>query len=764
MPRAILFVLFLSLMAAFSPATAQVPGMTGETPREIALPDPLTPEAVRELVSRLSDDQVRDLLLKRLDALANEQETSDESDGLAIFARHATVGIFESILGAVERLPTLWTLQMQSFSSFFDRVGGWSGLWAMFASMAMGIGAGIVAEVLFNRLTRRWHSEPASDSSTTLKQSIKFLFNRLCRDIFGVLVFFIAAQQFGPLLSSLVFSEDDAPWENIVPYIWLIWMYLIVVPRLAAAVGRFIMAPRRPEYRLMPASDDFAWFVFYHQIGLALLMGITIGLVDFNLLNGVAMGDSRLGFWLNLAVHLYIIGLAFYGWDGWVQMARGWEPDLTRAEDWAARNFPWFSIIVSIGTWLVINIIVSYGAFELLRGGTGYQMMILLMFWPFFDMLIRALVRHLVPPMTGEGELAERAYLATKRSYIRIGRVVTFAIILVLIARIWQVDFHDLSAGAGAQVVVRLFEILMILAVGYLVWELISLYINRKLAAEQTAAGLNLNEEEPGGGEGGGVGGSRLSTVLPLVLGVIKVAVVTIFGLIALGNVGIDITPLLAGAGIVGLAIGFGAQKLVSDVVSGIFFLVDDAFRNGEYVEVDGTFGTVEKISIRSMQLRHHKGAVHTIPYGEIPKLTNYSRDWVIMKMRFTVPFETDPNKVKKIFKQIGKDMMEVPEFAADLLQPFKSQGVFDFDDVGMIIRGKFMAKPGRQFVLRKEIYNRVKKAFEENGIAFARREVRVAIPGLDETKGLSEDDKAAIAAAAGEAAQQAAEEPPAKA
>ncbi|MEM7189136.1 MAG: mechanosensitive ion channel family protein, partial [Pseudomonadota bacterium] len=125
--------------------------------------------------------------------------------------------------------------------------------------------------------------------------------------------------------------------------------------------------------------------------------------------------------------------------------------------------------------------------------------------------------------------------------------------------------------------------------------------------------------------------------------------------------------------------------------------------------------------------------------------------------------FETDPNKVKKLFKNIGKEMMAVPEYAADLLQPFKSQGVFDFDDVGMIIRGKFMAKPGRQFVLRKEIYNRVKKTFEENGIEFARREVRVAIPGLDDSADLTEDDKAAIAAAATQAAQNMAEEAPKK-
>jgi len=192
----------------------------------------------------------------------------------------------------------------------------------------------------------------------------------------------------------------------------------------------------------------------------------------------------------------------------------------------------------------------------------------------------------------------------------------------------------------------------------------------------------------------------------------------------------------------------------VADVVSGIFFLVDDAFRTGEYVEVEGTVGTVERISIRSMQLRHHKGPVHTIPYGEIPQITNYSRDWVIMKLKFTVPFETDPNKVKKLFKNIGKEMQEVPEFAADLLQPFKSQGVFDFDDVGMIIRGKFMAKPGKQFTLRKEIYNRVKKTFEENGIEFARREVRVAIPNLDSAEKLDESDKQAISAAAGHTAR----------
>jgi small-conductance mechanosensitive channel len=124
------------------------------------------------------------------------------------------------------------------------------------------------------------------------------------------------------------------------------------------------------------------------------------------------------------------------------------------------------------------------------------------------------------------------------------------------------------------------------------------------------------------------------------------------------------------------------------------------------------------------------------------------------MKLRFTVPFDSDPVKIKKIFKKIGQDLMAVPEFDGDFLQPFKSQGVLEIDDVGMVIRGKFMAKPGKQFMIRKEIFNRVNSAFTENGIEFARREVRVALPSMDRSE-LTEEDKQAISAAATQAVQE---------
>ena len=187
--------------------------------------------------------------------------------------------------------------------------------------------------------------------------------------------------------------------------------------------------------------------------------------------------------------------------------------------------------------------------------------------------------------------------------------------------------------------------------------------------------------------------------------------------------------PLLAGAGVVGIAIGFGAQTLVRDIVSGVFFLLDDAFRLGEYIEVGEIRGTVENISIRSLRLRHHRGALHTVPFGEIQHLTNHSRDWVIMKLQFRVPYDTDLQKVKKIFKKIGAEMAADPVMGPNLLDPPKSQGVLEMDDSAMIIRAKFMAKPGEQFVIRRELYQRVQKEFEAAGIEFARRQVSVYVP-----------------------------------
>jgi len=182
-------------------------------------------------------------------------------------------------------------------------------------------------------------------------------------------------------------------------------------------------------------------------------------------------------------------------------------------------------------------------------------------------------------------------------------------------------------------------------------------------------------------------------------------------------------------------------------VFSGAFFLIDDAFRRGEYIDLGSVKGSVEKISIRSMQLRHHLGPLHTIPFGEIQHLTNYSRDWVMMKLPLRVTYDTDVEKVRKLIKNLGKELQAHPELGDKFLEPLKSQGVFKMEDSAMIIRMKFMTKPGDQFMVRKLVYTRIQELFAENGIKFAHREVTVRVAD-DRPEPLNPEERRAVAGA----------------
>ena len=285
--------------------------------------------------------------------------------------------------------------------------------------------------------------------------------------------------------------------------------------------------------------------------------------------------------------------------------------------------------------------------------------------------------------------------------------------------------------------------------VAYIAYQLLRV-VNRFIDVKIEEEGGAPPGEEPQPGEGeGGVGQSRLATLLPIARNVLISVVVMIAGAIGLASMGVDVAPLFAGAGVVGIAIGFGAQTLIRDIFSGAFFLMDDAFRKGEYVALEDVKGVVEKISIRSFQLRHHLGALHTVPFGEIKSLTNFSRDWVMMKLPIRLTYDTDVDRVRKLIKKLGQELMEHPDIGESFLQPLKSQGVYKMEDSAMIIRVKFMTRPGEQFVARKVIYEKIRQLFEREGIPFAHKEVTVRLPDGKNAAELNDEEKKAVAAAA---------------
>ncbi len=279
--------------------------------------------------------------------------------------------------------------------------------------------------------------------------------------------------------------------------------------------------------------------------------------------------------------------------------------------------------------------------------------------------------------------------------------------------------FAFLATPSGATVRSAVVNSAIAIAFGYVAWAMMSYWIDHKLAEESDDAGAS--DAAQGEGEGGTARvGTRAETLLPLFRSFATIVIATIVVFSLLSSLGVDIGPLLAGAGVVGIAVGFGAQSLVKDVVSGVFFLVDDAFRIGEYVEFGDLRGEVEKISIRSLRLRHHRGAIHTVPFGEIKSITNYNRDWVIMKLKISLKYGTNVDQVRKLVKRIGKEMMEHPDYGKLLLEPPKSQGILEFGDYGVVLRVKFKSKPREQFVLRRVINERLKVEFAKNGIEFA--------------------------------------------
>ncbi|MCV6610741.1 MAG: mechanosensitive ion channel family protein [Amphritea sp.] len=272
----------------------------------------------------------------------------------------------------------------------------------------------------------------------------------------------------------------------------------------------------------------------------------------------------------------------------------------------------------------------------------------------------------------------------------------------------------------------KFIDVFIVLIIAYATWEIIQSAIERHLP--------DVDPEEENGmasleGEGGGAGASRSETLLPLVRSFMLVFLIVTVSLTILSILGVEIAPLLAGAGIIGIAVGFGAQKLVQDVISGIFFLLDDAFRRGEYIEAAGLRGTVERISIRSIRLRHHLGAVQTIPFSEMATITNLSRDWITMKLEFRLAYDTDVEKVRKIIKKVGQSMLEHEEYGPHFLLPLKSQGVIRVEESALIFRMKFTCVPGEQWIIRREAYRLVKEALSTNGIEFAHRSVHVLLP-----------------------------------
>lgn len=686
----------------------------------------------------LTEQQVREALVKILLGNKAEQPPANPSgyenpsvyDG-DTFAQWQEDGMAHNLAGRLHQLksksPILVPEIKKAFLQTTSPEQGFTWTKVVF-TIALACVLGLLLEFLTTRKLLKHLKRYVDKQEKTNSLKFKYTVLRLAIQILGFLALFVVAYA-----CELMSLYGNPYYESLHTLV----LKALILFRMGATACRNVFSPNHEAVRLVnldckAATALYYWFTCYllvKVIGQAFIdylyfsdieqLLVTGLLVPFSLaLNGVII----IGAWMFKRQ----IDLMFIESDGNLS-----HQDLVKNQGFAVQVFIqiWPALFTAWmlgiwGTWLYNSLVGLDDA----AVSVGIAWWITLIF-PTLDRVVHAILKNF-----GQIKWLQSPHFQRRSNVFRHVMQTSFRIVAFFGAIITvssALGFHTgfVSMAMGTERLWRIVDLLVTLGLVYIVWTVMSAYIERKLPVSETA----LARLE---GEAGGAGATRGETLLPLIRTTLNAVFFISLVLSALHSMGISIAPILAGAGVVGIAVGFGAQKLVQDILSGMFFLIDDAFRRGEYIEVENLRGSVEQISLRSMQLRHHLGAVQTIPYGEIKTVRNLSRDWVTMKLELRLPYETDIEKVRKIIKKTGQQMLENEEWGSNFILPLKSQGVMRVDDSALIVRMKFTAKPGEQWVIRREAYRLVRDALEAEDIHFARREVRVLLPEVVATTG----------------------------
>ncbi|MEZ5832629.1 MAG: mechanosensitive ion channel family protein [Dongiaceae bacterium] len=618
------------------------------------------------------------------------------------FASQRLDAIRMHLRGLIEAVPEVPGGLRNALSTVYAEASaaGWARvLFLVGALLIVGIGL----ELAYRLYHRPYDVSDETWQKSGLWERLKILGLALLGQLTPVLLFAV-----GSTSTFLVLT-----WPPILRRIAVGYLIAVVALRVMLAIGRALLAPHVADVdknfrcRIVPI-DQRASFYWHHRF--AELVGwFAFGLISIELLVrlGVKM-EVR-----HLVAYFLALGLLVIGID--IAWRRPRSNALASAQAASTVTQSWLLTLYFLLLW-VLFVVNMYRVFWLA---------VVLFVVPISIRVSRRAILHLAAAAPEHASTAASAI-----SVACLSRGVQALLIIggvLVLAHGWHVDIGVVAEQntVAMRLLRGALSAIVLALLGDFIWQVVKSVIDDKIknarTIDETANPEELRRK------------ARLRTLLPILRNVLWIVFVVIVALMALAALGVEIGPLIAGAGVVGVAVGFGAQTLVKDIISGMFYLLDDAFRVGEYIQSGSYKGTVESFSLRSVKLRHHRGPLYTVPFGELGAVQNMSRDWVIDKMRVTVTYDADLAKAKKIIKQIGKDLAADPEFGRHILEPLKMQGVEQLGANGIEIRMKLMTKPGEQFTIRRRAYAQIREAFHAAGIHFAVPTVRVAGGGDEE-------------------------------
>jgi moderate conductance mechanosensitive channel len=712
MMRTLLFLALLAL-AAIRPVegSAQQPATQAAAPA-------LTAAQAQQALDVLQDPQKREQLIETLRAIAKAEPAASPPAAAApaaAGAAPAAVSLKPHSLGAqllvtasrwsaqlageaaatletMNKLPELW----RWFSDLETDPAASASLFIAAAWVAGVTGCALLLEFFAAWVLRRprlalLRHLPLSDGERTrLLRLLPYALVGLLLDLVPVAVFAAA----GNLLAGAIASVDE---HTRLVVLAVIDAYAAC--RAVMCFGRMLLSPEDPRLRLWRLTDADARFVLAWLQRLVVIAVFGDALVEVALLLGLDQGahdgfDRLIG--LVLAIMLIVVAIrSRHGVGDYIRGA-----GVSRWRGWLAEAWPYLAVITIVSFWIGTATGTRGGISGLYFPGVTLAAIIgaRLLTIVILGTLERGL--RLDPETHGNLPGLNQRIAHYRRPLEAVVMTAITALCLVVMLQLWGAPAFAwfTGGGIGGRLLSALVTIAIAVVVSVAVWEVTQAVLERQLAPT-------------GSGQYRSV---RLLTLLPLLRTALLAAILTVVGLTALSEIGVNIAPLLAGAGIAGIAIGFGAQHLVQDVITGVFVLFENAIQIGDGVTVAGLSGSVEQLSVRTIRLRAGDGAVHIIPFSAVTTITNNNRGLGNAAVSVTVAYREDTDRVVEIIGEIVAGMREDADYGPRIIGDFSLWGVDSVRPWGVTILGQIPTVDTGRWPVQREFNRRMKKRFEE--------------------------------------------------
>ena len=678
--------------------------VAGSLRAQTALPPNMTQEQYDALVNAITKSVIEKLKTEGVPPAAASPTKHSPFDATTQQAPDEIDIFLQQAAKVIRSVPTLGQYFAKFFEALDQRAEGGHPRATFLLLLVIATGGALAAEAILRRLLHPLSSRLAAGAVPEKGlRSLYFVGLLALLDGLGVLALWLVTRAAAAFWFSAPTTQDRFALAVLSGLLY--W-------RLYVLAFRIILRPGLRPARLCDMTDDNARRV-HRLISAFVLLAIALRTVFRALLDVQAPVDA-IAAGRMLAAPVLLAALLWFVVRS-RQAMREWLGGLGRTA--AIVRFigdNWVGLMASLFVAFVITQV--YGA---VSGRTEVPTALLLTInlligLLIFETVLQAVVRRLdsqLPGLTPSGNVQKLPDV--------IARCLRVAVLIGIVAAVsesWVVNVLGLVDASAWNRLARASSTAGItLFAAFVLWELF------KYATEAYVA--RLGRQSAGAGDGGNAGAatSRLDTLMPLLRVTIAIILGIIAALIALEDLGVNITPLLAGASVLGLALSFGSQTLVKDVVSGIFYLADDAFRVGEYVDCGSAKGIVEGFTVRSIRLRSPDGQIITIPFGDLGRIANFSRDWASVKFSLRFARDTDLDKLREATAKIGAQMMEAPELKAEIIEPLKMQGVDEVADNALVIRFKYKARPGNPGAIQNAAVTRMLRTLPTLGIEFAK-------------------------------------------